>query len=52
MAVESSNLADNCIKMLALGRIDFYLGERVSISDMINRLFPDEADIFNSFFLD
>ena len=47
MIVEPNNLVDNCIKMLALGRIDFYLGERVSISDMINRLFPDEADNFN-----
>ncbi len=44
--IESSNLVDNSIKMLALGRIDFYLGEKLSIHDMVERLFPQEKNRF------
>ena len=46
MKTTPSNTPDLCIKMLRNGRVDFYIGEIVSIIEMTRRLYPDEVSNF------
>jgi hypothetical protein len=46
MKTTPSNTPDLCIKMLRNGRVDFYIGEIVSIIEMTRRLYPSEVSNF------
>jgi hypothetical protein len=46
MKTTPSNTPNLCIEMLRNGRVDFYIGEIVSIIEMTRRLYPGEVSNF------